>query len=96
MIATGWSGNVDFTRGNVVELNDLSPFQSADSKYSDWKSPSVKELRQRMREVFEGKYPYDTEAVSRMVRTEWTWDKAIDHMFERMEIIRERVNSQGR
>ena len=92
VIATGWSGNVDFTRNRTIELVKMRPYAPMDNLYGSekvWMEISVKELKKRMREVYEGNYPYDTEAIMEEVRTKWTWEHATDMVVERMNHLYE-------
>ena len=41
-----------------------------------------------MREVYEGRYPYDTAAVAEMVRRDWSWDMTALKMFRLMENVK--------
>lgn len=90
VICTGETGNVDFTHGNVVELVNTTDYPLNIEPYGEcvWRNPSVEELRARMREVYEGKYPYDTAAVAEMVRRDWSWDKTVQKMFHLMKTIK--------
>ena len=90
VICTGETGNVDFTHGNVVELTNTTDYPLEIEPYGKcvWRDPSVEELRARMREVYEGNYPYDTAAVAEIVRRDWSWDKTIQKMFRLMKTVR--------
>ena len=90
VICTGETGNVDFTHGNVVELTNTTDYPLEIEPYGKcvWRDPSVEELRVRMREAYEGNYPYDTAAVAEMVRRDWSWDKTIQKMFRLMKTVK--------
>ena len=90
VICTGETGNTDFTRGNVVELRNTTDYPLDIEPYGKctWRDPSVEELRARMREIYEGNYPYDTTAVAEMVRRDWSWDMTTQKMFRLMKAVK--------
>ena len=93
VIATGFSGNLDyclseeFGKGKpIVELiktdGNYVPQNSMIYMNSTWKNPDKKHLSELMKQIEKGKYKFDTEAVSKHIRKNYSIQKIVDKMMK--------------
>jgi len=96
VIVTGWGGHMDYVNNNntfLIEIEDFLPlpnWRELPAEYEQilYAEPSLKHTRELMRYVYEN-YSYAIK-IGRNARAslgEWTWDKAVDKIINRLEQI---------
>lgn len=94
VIATNWSSQVDFmTKENSlpIDVEGLIPAKAKCPYYEgfNWANPSYEHLRYLMRWVFENQKKANEigQKAAQDVRVNWTWDKAVEKMIRRLQVI---------
>jgi len=94
-ITTNWSAHTDFANEkNAYMLNDFTlvpadqVFAQAFIKFGNWAEPTIKELREKMRYVFEHREEAKKKGEFAAKDMEnWTWDKAAEKAIKALEAV---------
>ncbi len=94
VIATDWGAQREFFNdqlGYPLRVRQLIPAVARSPYYagSRWADPDIDHLRYLMRYVYE--HPTEAQAIglraAAVVHQQWTWERAVDRMMERLETI---------
>lgn len=82
VITSGWTGNVDFTKNQCINLEHFSEVECTEEPYIGdvWKYPKAEEMVKAMNIVYKRKYPFDTKEVGKRIRKEYNYQKVTDKL----------------